>query len=263
MSPQSWAETALSLIPGVGCCFGPPGRALQDGVTGGRSSRVPHEAPTSGAGPGARWKCHAGGRAPEWWPRQPKRCRERGKLPTKKLQSWTRICRKRQRHLKGGWVRCNFNRRNNRGQNKGGKGLSRKRKSYTCMWGDRATKKVVSEWKGSSLEKANVMGKQRRELTRQNEKGRGKGGQFTKPLGSVQMRGELVLLRAQGLHFDRTRDPTQFLTCYSPSHQKWGEVQGYGNYTNILFFKVWPNVFSKPVTWICEEADFMQKGITG
>lgn len=190
MSPKLWDENTHSLILRVGlllCCplesicrmvwlgAGAPGpfRKLSPALL------VPE--PGKGAMP------------VEWWPRLPTRHRERGKLLTKNLKTWTRICRKRQRHLKVVWVRCNFNRRNNGGENKGRKVLCGKRKYYTCMWREQAVKKIDCEWKGSSLDKANVVGKKRtRKLAHWQERRKRERGQFTKALILMQMRGELV-----------------------------------------------------------------------
>lgn len=69
-----------------------------------------------------------------------------------------------------------FSRRNNRGENQGGKRLGGKRKFYACMWGEQAMKKIDAEWKGSSLDKDDVVRKQRRELTCWNKKGKEERG---------------------------------------------------------------------------------------
>lgn len=63
-------------------------------------------------------------------------------------------------------------------------------------------------------------------------KGRRKEGQFTKRLISVQMRGQLVLLRAQRLYFDRTTKPTQLLTIL----QKKAEISRVMVITQICYF---------------------------
>lgn len=196
----------------------------------------------------------------EQWPRLHKRCKEKGKLLTMKLQSWMRICRKRQRHLKRGWVRHSFNRRNNRGENQGGKRLGGKRKFYARVWGEQAMKKIDSEWKGSSLDKDDVVRKQRRELTCWNKKGKEERGAVHKtPNLSANERTAGLAKSSKAIFWQNHKTHT---TPYHPA-KKSGNIQGYGNYTNMLFFKVWANVFSKPVTWICREADFTQQGTIG